>query len=170
MLSQLKKRKAEQGFTIIEVLIVLAIAGLILLVVFLAVPALQRNARNTQRKNDIGNTLSAFSEYVNNNAGALPTTSGACTIVGGVSANCPFITNVKLGFYAAGDVTYTYNATVPGSAPTAPAAIDNALITNYVKCSGTTATVTNATSRSVVALYRVETGGGSQVQCQESGS
>ncbi|HSW65909.1 MAG TPA: type II secretion system protein [Bacillota bacterium] len=166
MLSQLKKRKAEQGFTIIEVLIVLAIAGLILLVVFLAVPALQRNARNTQRKNDVGNTLSAFSEYVNNNAGALPTSSGACS----TAANCPFISNVKLGFYTTANITYTYNATVPGSAPTAPAAVDNAIITNYAKCSGTTATVANATSRSVIALYSVETGGGTQVQCQESGS
>jgi prepilin-type N-terminal cleavage/methylation domain-containing protein len=37
------KQKRQQGFTIIEVLIVLAIAALILLIVFLAVPALQRN-------------------------------------------------------------------------------------------------------------------------------
>jgi prepilin-type N-terminal cleavage/methylation domain-containing protein len=37
-----KLSKKEKGFTIIEVMIVLAIAGLIMLVVFLAVPALQR--------------------------------------------------------------------------------------------------------------------------------
>jgi prepilin-type N-terminal cleavage/methylation domain-containing protein len=37
MLNKIQKRK-EDGFTIIEVLIVLAIAGLIMLVVFLAVP------------------------------------------------------------------------------------------------------------------------------------
>ena len=48
MLSKLKK--SNQGFTIIEVMIVLAIAGLILLIVFLAVPALQRNGRNTTKK------------------------------------------------------------------------------------------------------------------------
>ena len=46
------KTKRDEGFTIIEVLIVLAIAGLIMLIVFLAVPALQRNSRNTQRTND----------------------------------------------------------------------------------------------------------------------
>jgi prepilin-type N-terminal cleavage/methylation domain-containing protein len=45
-MKQLYKQKREAGFTIIEVLIVLAIAALILLIVFLAVPALQRNARN----------------------------------------------------------------------------------------------------------------------------
>ena len=40
MLNKLKKSDKD-GFTIIEVMIVLAIAGLILLIVFLAVPALQ---------------------------------------------------------------------------------------------------------------------------------
>ena len=46
------KKSNQKGFTIIQVLIVLAIAGLIMLIVFLAVPALQRNSRNTQIKND----------------------------------------------------------------------------------------------------------------------
>jgi prepilin-type N-terminal cleavage/methylation domain-containing protein len=41
--------KKADGFTIIEVMIVLAIAGLIMLVVFLAVPSLQRNSRNEPR-------------------------------------------------------------------------------------------------------------------------
>jgi prepilin-type N-terminal cleavage/methylation domain-containing protein len=35
-----KLKKSDSGFTIIEVMIVLAIAGLILLIVFLAVPAM----------------------------------------------------------------------------------------------------------------------------------
>ena len=41
------------AFTIIEVVLVLAIAGLIFLMVFIALPALQRNQRDTQRKNDM---------------------------------------------------------------------------------------------------------------------
>jgi prepilin-type N-terminal cleavage/methylation domain-containing protein len=51
------------GFTIIEVMIVLAIAGLIMLIVFLAVPALGRNARNTERRNDLGKFVAAIEEY-----------------------------------------------------------------------------------------------------------
>ena len=51
MLTKLQKRNTE-GFTIIEVMIVLAIAALILLIVLLAVPALQRQFRNTAIKND----------------------------------------------------------------------------------------------------------------------
>ena len=39
-----------EGFTIIEVVLVLAIAGLIFLMVFVALPALQRSQRDTQRK------------------------------------------------------------------------------------------------------------------------
>jgi prepilin-type N-terminal cleavage/methylation domain-containing protein len=77
MLTKLKKLKAErsdQGFTIIEVMIVLAIAGLILLIVFLAVPALQRNARNTTLKSDASAVAAGITEYVSNNNGSQPTT------------------------------------------------------------------------------------------------
>ena len=63
----------EAGFTIIEVSLVLAIAGLILLMVFIALPALQRSSRDTQRKEDISALVSAVKKYQSNNRGALPT-------------------------------------------------------------------------------------------------
>jgi len=72
MLKQFQK-KDQKGFTIIEVLIVLAIAGLILLVVFLAVPALQRNGRNTTIKNDAQAVAGGISEFSSNNSGSVPT-------------------------------------------------------------------------------------------------
>jgi len=74
VLEKAKARKAEktQGFTIIEVVLVLAIAGLIFLMVFIALPALQRNQRDTQRKNDMGRLSSAIVNYTNSNRGALP--------------------------------------------------------------------------------------------------
>lgn len=65
--------KTSKGFTIIEVVLVLAIAGLIFLMVFIALPALQRNQRDTQRKNDMGRLSSAIVNYTNSNRGALPT-------------------------------------------------------------------------------------------------
>lgn len=67
------KTKREEGFTIIEVLIVLAIAGLIILIVFLAVPALQRNSRNTAVKNDASKVGGIVQELINNNNGQIPT-------------------------------------------------------------------------------------------------
>ena len=74
-----KLQKKSEGFTIIEVMIVLAIAGLILLIVFLAIPALQRNSRNTQRKNDAASIAAAVSEDVNNNNGRIPAAAGRAT-------------------------------------------------------------------------------------------
>lgn len=64
--------KSKSGFTIIEVVLVLAIAGLIFLIVFLAVPALQRSQRDTQRKSDSSRALSSLSNYKSNNRGNLP--------------------------------------------------------------------------------------------------
>lgn len=62
--------KDNKGFTIIEVLIVLAIAGLIMLIVFLAVPALQRNQRNNSRNNDASRITSAVTECLSNRNGS----------------------------------------------------------------------------------------------------
>ena len=59
----------NQGFTIIEVVLVLAIAGLIFLMVFVALPALQRNQRDAQRKNDMSAFLDAYERCRSNNRG-----------------------------------------------------------------------------------------------------
>jgi prepilin-type N-terminal cleavage/methylation domain-containing protein len=161
MLDRLKKNNRE-GFTIIEVMIVLAIAGLILLIVFLAVPALQRNARNTQRKNDAGSLVSAISEYIDNNNGSLPNTA----------AN--FTNNWKPGYYSAADVTLTNptptGATTPttASAGTAPTTVDQIHVTEYSTCTSTGAeasTATGASSRSIAVTYLVESGGANIEQC-----
>jgi len=69
-------QQKEKGFTIIEVVLVLAIAGLIFLMVFIAVPALQRNQRDTQRKNDLSRAQTAVTSYSSNNRNALPTDWG----------------------------------------------------------------------------------------------
>lgn len=61
----------KQGFTIIEVVLVLAIAGLIFLMVFIAWPALQRSQRDTQRRNDYSMLSTAISNFVTNNGGNL---------------------------------------------------------------------------------------------------
>lgn len=62
--------RKQQGFTIIEVVLVLAIAGLIFLMVFIALPALQRGQRDTGRKNDVSTVTSALNTYLSNNKGS----------------------------------------------------------------------------------------------------
>ena len=64
--------KKAKGFTIIEVVLVLAIAGLIFLMVFIALPALQRSQRDTQRKNDLSRVQSSISSFQTNNRGRVP--------------------------------------------------------------------------------------------------
>ena len=72
----MNKINTKKGFTIIEVVLVLAIAGLIFLMVFLALAALQRNQRDTQRKNDLSRVQSAINSFQANTRGRIPTISG----------------------------------------------------------------------------------------------
>lgn len=64
--------KSKSGFTIIEVVLVLAIAGLIFLMVFLALPALQRSQRDTQRRDDLSGLSTRITDYQSNNRGKVP--------------------------------------------------------------------------------------------------
>ena len=68
----LSQKSTLRGFTIIEVVLVLAIAGLIFLMVFIALPALQRNQRDTQRRQDYSALASQITQYTTNNNGSLP--------------------------------------------------------------------------------------------------
>ncbi|HSX07987.1 MAG TPA: type II secretion system protein [Candidatus Saccharimonadales bacterium] len=157
-----KKHKRQSGFTIIEVLIVLAIAGLIMLIVFLAVPALQRNARNTQRRHDISSLLGGMSEYVNNNNGALPATasnlgSGTSATIGGSGSNT---VPVSLSYYDASKISVSNTAQTNGTTT------DQVVIVEGAVCGGTGGNDAVAgTSRSFVALFKVEN---NAFQCQAS--
>lgn len=62
----------KKGFTIIEVVLVLAIAGLIFLMVFVALPALQRGQRDSQRRSDVSRFMSQINSFQTNNNGRVP--------------------------------------------------------------------------------------------------
>lgn len=68
-MSKQQLRKKTEGFTIIEILIVLAIAGLILLIVFLAIPQIRRNQANTAMRSEVSRILSAAVEFESNSNG-----------------------------------------------------------------------------------------------------
>lgn len=65
-------RAKQTGFTITEVMIVLAVAGAIMAIVFLAVPQLGRTQRDTNRKNLAGRLLGSIETYASNNQGLYP--------------------------------------------------------------------------------------------------
>lgn len=140
------KTKREEGFTIIEVLIVLAIAGLIILIVFLAVPALQRNSRNTQRTNDASMISAAVSECLNNNNGQV--------------ASCNDPTAAQLNTYL--DATKLQQLTVPAD----PATESAYKIAFAERCdSNGASSVAGGGGRSFTVSYEVETTGANAPRC-----
>lgn len=68
--------KKEKGFTLIEIVLVLAIAGLLLVIVFLAVSGAQKSRRDSQRKNDLSRIAAQLESYASNNSGQYPTSTG----------------------------------------------------------------------------------------------
>lgn len=114
----------QKGFTIIEVVLVLAIAGLIFLMVFIALPALQRSQRDTQRRDDVARFVSQLNSYATNNKGNLPGEDQMGTFLqtymksGGEEFNDP-LTGDPYGADAAAPTTkklqYDRNATCNGT-------------------------------------------------------
>ena len=65
--------KNKSGFTIIETVLVLAIAGLIIVMAFVALPSLWASQRDADRRANVMNFVSALKTYqTNNSRGALP--------------------------------------------------------------------------------------------------
>jgi len=104
--------RKTKGFTIIEVVLVLAIAGLIFLVVFLALPALQRGQRDTQRKQDLGRFMSQLTAYQSNNQGQLPTAW---------TASSPFVSNYLTNNQSFKDPSTGVDYVITSPTPTATA-------------------------------------------------
>ncbi len=149
-----KLQTNQKGFTIIEVLIVLAIAGLILLIVFLAVPALQRNSRNTQLKTDVQNVLGGISEYQSNNNGKMPTNiSGTGEITISRGSDTPTQTTKVNGGTA---------VSVISDVPTSPPDAGTVQVRLGARCDEQT------NARAVAVYYSVETSGEPSQQCQDS--
>ncbi len=162
-------KKIQEGFTIIEVMIVLAIAGVIILMVFLAIPALQRNNRNTQIRNDVASVLGYVNEYSTNRNGALPKciiARGNGDIVMNSETDCSAGNGDVVGTIRAGIAVKDDNAQVGDTGE-----INIAL--NY-KCATDTGgdktgqVQTTKTGRAFSALFKVETTSGSLDQCQDS--
>lgn len=142
-----KLNKNQKGFTIIEVLIVLAIAGLILLIVFLAVPALQRNTRNNARTGDIGRFGASVSEYLANRNGVQPTEANMGEIMTAVGS--------MGGYNAAADrqPTVAGNQGILGAAAGQP----RFRLVTGATCNVADGTTTATTQRRATIQYQLET-------------
>ena len=161
------QQKSSKGFTIIEVLIVLAIAGLILAIVFLAVPALQRGQRNNARKQEASRVAASIVDYGSNTgtAGAQAKTQAACVSVITNTTNLAQYAFTSSSCQTEGTSLPTIDATSNGkvyvdnggvgTAGTPAGATDKIMIiANDVQCSGTNAVT--ASSGKTALLYSLE--------------
>jgi prepilin-type N-terminal cleavage/methylation domain-containing protein len=62
----------QSGFTLIEIVIVMAIAALMILVVFQGVTGAQKSQRDSTRKQEVGRIQSMLETYSSNNNGVYP--------------------------------------------------------------------------------------------------
>lgn len=161
MLREKLNSKKEEGFTIIEVLIVLAVAGLILLIVFLAVPALQRNSRNTSRREDVAHLDGLINEYVANHAGNLPT--GICGGLG--AAACVANQTVNVDVTSENFSIMTAGAIVANANWPAAGANTTVNVNTGETCNAITNTLSAGTARAFALTYWVETGGADAKAC-----
>ncbi|MEI6480793.1 MAG: type II secretion system protein [Candidatus Saccharibacteria bacterium] len=147
MLNKIKNRKQE-GFTIIEVLIVLAIAGLIMLIVFLAVPALQRNSRNTQRQADASKVTAAIASCMSARNGKFESCNETSELEtnGGLEVN-------KLQ-----QLTTVSPTAAPADPPTVNFQLAEWSFKSKCKDDGSGATATGATSRQSAVTFTQENG------------
>jgi prepilin-type N-terminal cleavage/methylation domain-containing protein len=145
----------EKGFTIIEVVLVLAIAALIMLMVFLALPALQRGQRDNARKNDVSIVGSAATTYKSNNNGKLPVTATE------VTAFKNYIGDLAQ-YDKNSEVTVSSGA---AGALASPAGNNQMAVKTAAQC-GTGGAVIAGTQRQAAIQFMLETNGTYQPQCQ----
>lgn len=162
-------KQTVKGFTIIEVVLVLAIAGLIFLMVFVALPALQSGQRDTARKQDVGNVGTAINNYSSANRGKIPTTQQ----LSGNAAGTPgggFLSSVSDNVSSV-----VIFGTQAASASEGPKTAEDGVINVYIgtRCGDVDGSdkeqvnVTAGSARQYTMITLLETGGG-QAYCQNS--
>ena len=160
----MKQQNQTKGFTIIEVVLVLAIAGLIFLMVFIALPALQRNQRDTQRKNDLGRFMTAINSFQSNQRGSVPLpTAAGITSTGGLVPT--YLTNNGDTFEdpsTGNTYTFVYGA---GAAPTQKGQIRYARSASCNTTNGSLTTISPVNNRRVAVSIALEGGG---AYCQQN--
>ena len=152
------QKKNQAGFTIIEVMIVLAIAGVIMVALFLAVPALQRNSRNNQRSADAALIAAAVNECLASRNGTL----ASCDTFLEVSPN--YLDVSKLRQLSTAPVITLARPTNPTNTATANIGWDAGCASD----GATLKTAAESTDRQFAVLFNTEsTSGGNILRCLE---
>lgn len=105
-MKKLNNRKlGKSGFTLIEVVLVLAIGGLIFLLAFLAFQQSSINRRDTQRRSDAGRVVAELQNYLSDKS-YLPDNSAS-------TDSCTTTTAKSFGQFAASYLCKTDNSVTP---------------------------------------------------------
>ncbi len=155
------KLQQRKGFTIIEVVLVLAIAALIILMVFIAWPALQRTQRDQARKSDIALIGSTISTFKSNNKGKLPDICELNKLV--FKQGTSIYQAVDC---ASGDATGSDIITQSAVADNSAVDIKQVIVVPRGKCDGNNVR-TDGSPRQVALAFAVEANGTPMRQCQE---
>ena len=158
----------NKGFTIVETLIVLAIAATIIVVVLLAVPGLQRSSRNTTARTAANNILAGWNEQMAAGNGAspgLPTAAAGTITINSVAYNLAKGVTPTVGTVsAATTVGYSASAAAFVSGGTTNVAPNTLIVAYSATCNGNTAAAVG-TSTQIAVFYPVENGGTGKVGC-----
>lgn len=160
-----KLNKPNRGFTIIEVMIVLAIAGLILAIVFIAVPQLQRNTRDNQRQNVASRLKAELETYASNNQGKYPfsaAVSGSGTLA---DFQTRYYTTIEKKNPSTGNDYSVSFAANDAANPTA----DQILIHRAASCNGENATGTGASTTTNKYAVRMALDRNNTYYCLDNG-
>ena len=126
---------SKKGFTLIEIVIVLAIAALIMVIVFLAVAGAQRAQRDNTNKSAAGQALSQAEQYLANNSGAYP-------------KDTPVPTN-----YLSGIKTSTGSNPTSVAKPADAKATGDVIVVTNATCSSGTVMGSGTASQAAVSWY-----------------
>ncbi len=157
---KLMNRPNQAGFTVIETLIVLGIAGLIFLLIFNVIPALIRNSHNNQRKQDVAAIIDAVSEYQLRNSGNFPVSYGVLTANPATTSG---VGSIHLSYFDPANVQVNMGC----AAPITAVAADIVDVCNTELCDPSGSTNIGAGYRDIVAVYDIETAGGTSIKCQQ---
>lgn len=151
----------KKGFTIIEVLIVLAIAGVIILGVLVAVPTLQRNNRNTARNTEAARVASLVNQCLANRNGV----TGSCdeaTEIGYSTSEFAQLTS-----FAQDNSTVTATPSFPGAAIIPANNVNTVAVGFNRQCrqEGDQQVLSTTGSRAFTVTFNIETTSGTTTRC-----
>ena len=141
-------RKDKKGFTLIEVVIVLAIAALILVIVFLAVQGAQKSQRDNAAKQGASRAIAAAQNFLSDNNGTVATftaPASGCDL-DGVTA-CGDFGKYFTGVVGHAGLKFRYGTVTPVNASSSPQ------VSFGQTCSTTGAMTSTGSTTSIAVVY-----------------